>query len=565
MQVDRLAASIAMALGCLVAIGASGCTVDVHVILPGLGTGLADDDFGDGDTEGSGDTDDSNDGLDDGLDDSSAALDFAGEGLAEQSCKVSQLDAPLPCDRGSTSDVIEPTLAWTWTGPSGEDSVLVTPLVANLDDDNYDGNIDPCDTPEVVVIVVDLGASKSDPIPPGHLYVLDGRTGAVDLMIDHPLDPTSTPAIADLDDDGVPELIAFERDDAVQPGQIGERRLVAFAADGSLLWLSDITVLSEGAGAIAVADLDADGSPEILAPEHVLSAAGELLWAPPDPPLANSVPVAADLDLDGRLEVLFGGSVYSNTGELLFDLQLPGGQNNSGAAAIANFDGDPFPEIYIQSNNHRIFDHDGTLKAACNGGAGHPVAIEDLDGDGKAEILAAHAAWFRALTIMGEDCQAVWSVKIDDLDASSSGTAFDLLADGSAEAIYADLEQVRLIDDQGQIVSQIPRVARSTAANPVVADADNDGAAEIVLVGSEPIGGDDEMTARPTVLMVQNADDGFAPTRRIWNQHAYHGTNIREDARVPAQQSPHWLQTNGFRTNSAPAYAGDLCQPPATE
>ena len=86
-----------------------------------------------------------------------------------------------------------------------------------------------------------------------------------------------------------------------------------------------------------------------------------------------------------------------------------------------------------------------------------------------------------------------------------------------------------------------------------------------MLVGSEPIGGDDEMTARPTVLMVQNADDGFAPTRRIWNQHAYHGTNIREDARVPAQQSPHWLQTNGFRTNSAPAYAGDLCQPPATE
>jgi hypothetical protein len=66
-------------------------------------------------------------------------------------------------------------------------------------------------------------------------------------------------------------------------------------------------------------------------------------------------------------------------------------------------------------------------------------------------------------------------------------------------------------------------------------------------------------------MLVENADDGFAPTRRIWNQHAYHGTNIREDGRVPTHQSPHWLEDNGFRTNPAPSYAGALCQPSAVE
>ncbi|MFO7563972.1 MAG: VCBS repeat-containing protein [Enhygromyxa sp.] len=544
----------------------SGCTVDVRVLLPGLGTGLADDEFGEtGGDELVGDDDDDEEPneapSDEHDDDEGAALDLGEEGLAAKSCQVAQHDGPLPCDRRRTSGFIEPVVAWTWTGPAGEDSVLVTPLVANLTDDNHDGNIDLCDTPDIVVIAVDLPAKKADPIPPGRFYVIDGGSGQTELIIDHPLDATATPALADLDGDGVPELIAFERDEMIEPGHVGERRVVAFKADGELLWVSDTTVWSEGAGALAVADLDADGSPEILAPEHVLSADGELLWAPPQPPLAHSLPVAADLDLDGRLEVLFGGSVYDSEGELLFDLQLPGGQQNTGVAAIANFDADPYPEIYIQSSVHRILEHDGTPKAMCPGGAGHPVAIEDLDGDGQAEILSAHGSWFHALSVVGDQCVTLWSSKLDDPDASASGTAFDLLADGRGEAIYADLSVVRVFDDQGEVIALIPRVARSSAANPVVVDADNDGAAELILVGSEPLGGDSDMVARPSVILIQNADDSFAPTRRIWNQHAYHGTNVREDGRVPAEQPPHWLEANSFRTNSAPSYAGDLCQP----
>jgi hypothetical protein len=43
-------------------------------------------------------------------------------------------------------------------------------------------------------------------------------------------------------------------------------------------------------------------------------------------------------------------------------------------------------------------------------------------------------------------------------------------------------------------------------------------------------------------------------TRRIWNQHHYHVTNIDEDGTVPAHELPNWLsgELNNFRQNVQP-------------
>lgn len=537
----------------------AGCSIDGLAIW--ADPGLADDESSEGDS------DDGDDGIE-GNDDESSLLDLPeGEGEQQAACMVTkgQLDAALPCDAAPTSTTLAPVVAWTWTGPSLEDSVIVTPLVANLDDDNANGAVDLCDVPDLVVIAVDLPASKNDPIPAGHIYVIDTETGETKLRFAHAVDGTATPALADLDDDGVPEILAFERSNN-DLGDLHERRVIAFDAAGSVRWTSDTWVSSYGGGALAVADLDADGSPEILAPEHVLSADGALLWAPPDPPTADSLPVAADLDLDGELEVLFGRSVYAHDGQLLFDLELPG-NHNAGLSAVANFDDDPEPEIYVHSVGHRIFEHDGTPKATCGGGNSSkqsPATIADLDGDGKAEILVTHGAWFRVATVVddgiGKSCETLWGIKISD----GIGSAFDFLGDGSAEAIYADLDWVRIFDDSNDHhpVFEYERKARPSMANPVVADADNDGAAELIIVASEPVGGDDG-SARPSVIYIQNADDQFAPTRRIWNQHTYYATNVREDARVPVEQQDDWREgPNSFRANPDPSYDGQQCQEP---
>src|SRR5690606_38045118 len=130
------------------------------------------------------------------------------------------------------------------------------------------------------------------------------------------------PAIADLDDDGVPEVLAVTN----------QGYPIALRADGSTIWESPVQVYEPGPNAhwylhqsaIAVHDLDADGSPEILVGLTVLEANGDLVFR--DPTQADEFgfepeifylwirPTAADLDGDGTLEVLFGYVTYNADG-----------------------------------------------------------------------------------------------------------------------------------------------------------------------------------------------------------------------------------------------------------
>jgi hypothetical protein len=475
-----------------------------------------------------------------------------------------QLDGPLPCELQAPSDVIAPVTAWTWTGPDGEDSVLVTPLVANLDDDNDDGFVDLCDRPDIVVAAVDLPLGKTDPWPVGHLHVIDGGSGATSRVIPTGIDAAVNPALADLDDDGVVEIIALQAQGPNSPYELSQRRMMAFRANGELLWAGQHWQVSRGGGAIAVADLDNDGSPEILAPEYVTNAQGELLWAPHDPAMAFSMPVAVDLDLDGNLEVLFGGTAYENDGSWRFD--TPTVPRDHGSVAVANFDDDQFPELYVQyDGQHAVLEHDGSIKAVCptgnlliSGAGGYPVAIHDLDGDDQAELLFGFQDKFYVLSIESELCVVKWSQKADTNEGLSSGTLFDLLGDGEAEAIYADRSRVKLYSSTGTLLFQADHTARESIANPIVADADGDGAAEILIVSSAPEGVDQ---ATPTLIVLENTDDQFAPTRRVWNQHTYHHSNVNEAGHVPTFETPHWQAENGFRANSH-AYEGNFCIPP---
>jgi len=548
---------------------ATGCTIDVNLIWD---AGHADTGHGDASTETSG-TETS----------ASGSPDLPEDPAATQSalCQVpdGQLDGYLPCEFEPLAAVIAPTIAWTWTGPGGEDSVVTTPLVANVRDTNGDGFIDLCDAPQIIVAAVELPEHKTDPWPAGHLHVIDGDpafSGSHSFMIPTPIDASVNPALGDLDGDGVPELVALQASGPNSPYAVTARRLVAFKASGELLWEGAHWHASQGGGAIALADLDGDGSPEILAPEYVATAEGALAWAVPDPAQAYSMPVAVDLDLDLQLEVMYGASAYAADGTWLFD--LPSIPRNQGSVAIANFDDDPYPELYVQyhgqqdgqpHSEHGVYEHDGTLKASCptdaaplTGLGGYPVAIHDIDGDDKAELLFGFNDNFYVLSVDGDSCSVRWTTKADTTIGLASGTVFDFLGTGRSEVIYADRSRVQLFSPAGELLFIADRTARESISNPIIVDVDGDGGAELVITSSKPLVavGDDPPPATPTLIVIGSAQARFASTRRIWNQHTYHYSNTSEDGQIPLMETPHSQGETGFRVNH-PAIAAESCIP----
>jgi hypothetical protein len=110
-----------------------------------------------------------------------------------------------------------------------------------------------------------------------------------------------------------------------------------------------------------------------------------------------------------------------------------------------------------------------------------------------------------------------------------------------------------VFDIDGTVLMMTPRSSGTWTEYPTVADIDNDGSAEI-LVGSDGFGS-------PTLQAIRDTGDRWIPARRIWNQHTYHVTNVREDGTIPQFEPPSWATLNTFRTQAQIAAGGDVCKP----
>ena len=89
---------------------------------------------------------------------------------------------------------------------------------------------------------------------------------------------------------------------------------------------------------------------------------------------------------------------------------------------------------------------------------------------------------------------------------------------------------------------------------PSIADVDNDGSAEILVVGYSSV---------PAIRVFGDVTDGWVSARRIWNQHSYHVTNVREDGSIPQIEPPNWQTLNTFRAQAQIADDGATCLPPS--
>ncbi|MCB9566509.1 MAG: VCBS repeat-containing protein [Myxococcales bacterium] len=470
-------------------------------------------------------------------------------------CKVSDdMDAIVPCVEEGPPNSFEPDIQWTFTDP-GEPQSYVTPLVANLTDDDNNGEIDLCDVPDVILVA---GATPGPPNAVGHIFVISGDTGALHFRIETPVDANFTPAIGDIDGDGLVEIVT------AQPNG----PLVAFEHDGALKWSTPVTW---GIGdffnqdlkysnSAALADLDNDGDVEIVTANMIFDHEGKLLHTLPKTAGQWGATTMADLDGDDDLEIVLGNAAFHHDGTMMWTTNLA-----AGYPQVADLDADGLPEVLLTNRNGlSLIEHNGVVTyqdlrptgVAPSGTNWHrPATIHDFDGDGAAEFAVSSASQY---TVYEANASIVWSAPVQDASGIAAGTAFDFLGAGTAQAMYADEQNLFVFDGGGKVLLQVPRTSGTLAEYPVVADIDNDGSAEILVVSNAFQGmGQDYHCLRA----IRDVQDRWIQARRIWNQHSYHVSNVREDGTIPKVEPKSWEKLNTFRTQAQVSLGGGVCQP----
>jgi len=452
---------------------------------------------------------------------------------------VAETDAPLEslrvknefCERlPVVSDEFDVEQLWNWRGDGNNSAIYGPPMVAQLTDDNADGVINHLDIPDIIF--------NSD--YQSKLVAISGATGQT-LWSNSAVSVArlGSPSVADINGDGLVEIVTVSQ---------GRSQIHAFNHMGQLLWSkpSNAPAFADPRDNISIADLDADGQPELVLGRNIYDKNGNLLaqgsgtWG--GDTQYGIVSIIADINLDGYQEIIAGRTVYNYQGAIVWEnTQLP----TTGFNAVGNFDDDDFPEIVLVGKGRTyLLEHDGTViwsSPIPGGGDGGAPTIADMDGDGLLEIGVAGAANY---VVYNHDGSILWQYPTQDTSSHRTGSSvFDFQGDGRAEVVYADETKLRIWDGRtGAVLFEHPNLSGTTLEYPVIADINNDGAAEIIF------GGNSGNTRG--LFALKSAGVPWAPTRSIWNQHSYHITNINDDGSVPQNELPSWLSHNTYRLNT---------------
>ena len=446
---------------------------------------------------------------------------------------------------------LEPVLEWEWSATSvnyRSVQVMCTPVVANLNDDNNDGKIDQKDIPDIIFNTFSDTYDRN-----GALRAISGYDGSELFYVYdfsnngeiYHAGPTFNPAVGDIDNDGLAEivLVVIWQD---------LKRIAAVENDGQIKWITPNYSSSQRLpdGSINIADLDNDGVPEIIGGNIVLNSIdGTTRWiGAKEDGLNNSI--VLDVDYDEKLEVIAGCTAYRYDGSILWNNKLL----KNGYTAAANFNDDPYPEIALVAQGEIYLLEGRTGKiiwgpemippgVILDNHGGLPV-IADFDGDGKPEIGVAGGTRY---VVFKHDGAILWSTEINDKSATTGSSVFDFEGDGRAEVIYRDENALRIFDgSDGTVLFEILMGSGTIIEMPIVVDVDNDNSAEIVIGCNSYINGN-----KTGIYVFGDANDNWVNTRKIWNQQAYCITNVTDDGKIPAFPNKNWNipQFNNFRQN----------------
>ena len=445
------------------------------------------------------------------------------DGCPEQSWDAEYIGVDESCASDPVVGTFTPVIEWR---NSSIGDAYTTPVIGRIYDQNGDGSVTDDDVPAVIVATT-----------AGNLVAMAGTDGTVLWTISGLGSEPMTPALGDLTGDGRPEIVAS-----------GVSQTIAVRGNGSTVWTG--SGVSNGyCGAVGIADLDADGAPEVLLGAMILdglTGARKGMGAYGSGTgftggWAAAMGVAADIDQDGVQEAVVGNALYDVNGNALWY-----NGKSDGFVAVGNFDDDSKGEIVVTGGGYvRLQDDDGTVlwSGSYTGSTTGPPTVADFDGDGEPEIGVAGMGQYMVIEGNGT---TLWSRTTIDYSSGFTGSSvFDFEGDGAAEVVYADENNVYVYDGAtGAIKLQEEEHSSATCSEyPAVADVDNDGHAEIIYTSSAYSG------SESGVRVIGDADNSWMSGRSVWNQHAYSITNVEDDVGIPATPETNWVAGyNNFRS-----------------
>lgn len=478
------------------------------------------------------------------------------------------------CEYIPAPGAFSPVVKYHWD----KGTVMMTPIVVQLDDDNCDMIVDERDIPEIVFTTFAGGVYQEN----GTLRVIsivDGQL--VEKWTYNDPNPASWifpgRELAGGDIDGEPgnEIVACAAGNHAR----------AFKGDGTPLW----TATHNGCAFMSLADFDQDGSPEVLVPGAILDGKTGATKVMLGSGYHNT---AADLDGDGQLDVVHARGAFNSAGGVMATTGLEGLY-----PAVADLDLDGQAEVAVIANaagnallpHHLLvwrynpqmpngveviragIDINGPLSPdLCSAGSagntrgGGPPTIADFNGDGTPDVAVAGGvgyAVFDGTRLMDPNVADadtfLWIKQTHDCSSAQTGSSvFDFDGDGSAEVVYSDEHRLRVYrGSDGEELWSTCNTTGTLQEYPLVADVDSDGHADIVAVSNNYSSITCDGTKQTGVRIFGDSEGKWVRTRRVWNQHTYHVTNTEESGKIPAVEPTNWTTPglNNFRQNVQPA------------
>jgi len=371
------------------------------------------------------------------------------------------------------------------------------------------------------------------------IVAIDGASGTEKWAV--PGSSRGNLAVADVDADGLPDVIG---------ASTSGYTIALSGADGSNIWTSSEMATALGYYMITVADLDMDGQPEVINNNIVMDGSnGVTLWemTADRTNCPYTIAAVADIDqADNDQEVLWCGQAYDSDGSLLWD---SGERGNYGMwPVILQADSDDEAEVGFAGQMWSLFEDDGTEIYSVDYGSSQkhpgPPCAGDFDGDGIAEVAFPSYQNFVAYELDGTE---MWSVTMDDTSGLAGCSGYDVNGDGPLEILFADQSTFKILDGATGATLYTYSFHRSGTIfeYPSVADIDADGHAEIVFASNGYGSGGAGVTA------LEHSGSGWPAAGTTWNVHDFAITNINPDGSVPQYPEASWQKYNVYRARVA--------------